>query len=327
MRFDSWEGAVQRDEVPNKLPGDVVRQLSVLRPCLTLSAVVGDWILIVATIWLCEAAFHPVLFVLACAFIGARQHGLEIMMHEAVHYRFHPNRAVNDWLSDITSAWPTAITTNFYRRARHFDHHRNIGYIDDPHIAQSYRDSEEWEFPTRGRDLVSILFRDMVRGPISVWNGLVQSSKHFSSRGQLVMRGLFYAIALSLIVWCELGKEFVAYWLIPLCVWTPVLHRFRLIAEHFGIADTCERRGVLTRSTVARSVVLRWFDKAFLVPHNLNYHVEHHYYPSVPFYNLPRLHKQLVSVFRRVDTPAFYVSDGYITVWRELTRRTVARSR
>jgi fatty acid desaturase len=30
------------------------------------------------------------------------------------------------------------------------------------------------------------------------------------------------------------------------------------------------------------------------VPRNIHYHIEHHWYPSVPFYNLPALHAELM---------------------------------
>jgi fatty acid desaturase len=30
-----------------------------------------------------------------------------------------------------------------------------------------------------------------------------------------------------------------------------------------------------------------------LFPHHVNYHIEHHLYPAVPHYNLPRLHAAL----------------------------------
>jgi len=32
---------------------------------------------------------------------------------------------------------------------------------------------------------------------------------------------------------------------------------------------------------------------AVLFPHHVNYHLEHHLYPAVPHYHLPRLHRLL----------------------------------
>lgn len=34
----------------------------------------------------------------------------------------------------------------------------------------------------------------------------------------------------------------------------------------------------------------RWL----ILPRNIHYHIEHHWYPSVPFYNLPALHIELM---------------------------------
>jgi fatty acid desaturase len=43
-----------------------------------------------------------------------------------------------------------------------------------------------------------------------------------------------------------------------------------------------------------RSVMPYFWERAFFAPHNVNYHLEHHLYPGVPFYNLPELHKALM---------------------------------
>ena len=32
-----------------------------------------------------------------------------------------------------------------------------------------------------------------------------------------------------------------------------------------------------------------------MFPHKVNYHIEHHLYPSVPFYNLPECHREMKS--------------------------------
>ena len=36
-------------------------------------------------------------------------------------------------------------------------------------------------------------------------------------------------------------------------------------------------------------------ERIFLAPKNVNYHIEHHFFPSVPFYRLPELHAILMS--------------------------------
>ena len=36
-------------------------------------------------------------------------------------------------------------------------------------------------------------------------------------------------------------------------------------------------------------------EKFFILPRNIGYHIEHHWYPSVPFYRLPELHRLLMA--------------------------------
>ena len=59
-------------------------------------------------------------------------------------------------------------------------------------------------------------------------------------------------------------------------------------------ADGAPEPYALSRTTLARPLE-RWL----FVPRNISYHVEHHFYPSVPFYNLPALHEALM------QTPGF----------------------
>jgi fatty acid desaturase len=37
-----------------------------------------------------------------------------------------------------------------------------------------------------------------------------------------------------------------------------------------------------------------FLESVFILPRNIGYHLEHHWYPSVPFYRLPELHQALM---------------------------------
>jgi fatty acid desaturase len=63
----------------------------------------------------------------------------------------------------------------------------------------------------------------------------------------------------------------------------------RGVAEHFGSMEYDEELG----ST--RTVNPYFWERWFFGPHNINYHLEHHLFPGVPFYNLPKLHAVLMS--------------------------------
>ena len=81
-------------------------------------------------------------------------------------------------------------------------------------------------------------------------------------------------------------------WLLPmLTVLQPIL-RLRAICEHGATTDfSSPLTAARTNRTwgSAANLLGRWA----LFPHHVNYHLEHHLYPAVPHYHLPRLHRLL----------------------------------
>ena len=69
----------------------------------------------------------------------------------------------------------------------------------------------------------------------------------------------------------------------------PIAFTLNRLGQHYDIDPTDPAKwGTLMRG--------HWFwDFAFL---NSNYHLEHHYFPGVPFYRLPALQRALVPVLR-----------------------------
>ena len=111
-----------------------------------------------------------------------------------------------------------------------------------------------------------------------------------------------------------LGK-FALYWIIPESITEVVGNYFRLLGDHFAVRGSPD--GESSRCILASPVVA-----AFWWPHHVNYHVEHHWYPSVPFYNLPQLHKTLVEIpeARR----SMNITRGWMALWRQLTTQHAA---
>jgi fatty acid desaturase len=63
--------------------------------------------------------------------------------------------------------------------------------------------------------------------------------------------------------------------------------RIRSIAEHAMVPDPADELRQ-TRTTIAR-----WWERIFIAPNHVNYHLEHHLLMTVPHYRLPRLHRLL----------------------------------
>jgi fatty acid desaturase len=83
------------------------------------------------------------------------------------------------------------------------------------------------------------------------------------------------------------AKDVLLYWLIPYATFYQLLNRIRLSTEHFNIDESNSFR--------TRSVVASFLETLIFTPYNLGYHLEHHLYPSIPFYNLPKLHSLLLN--------------------------------
>jgi fatty acid desaturase len=47
-----------------------------------------------------------------------------------------------------------------------------------------------------------------------------------------------------------------------------------------------------------------------MAQHNIEYHIAHHLYPQVPFYNLPKLHEILMQMPTYREKA--HITDGYL---------------
>lgn len=81
--------------------------------------------------------------------------------------------------------------------------------------------------------------------------------------------------------------EAPCHWIIPYCTWHIMIQYVRLICEHSGIPSGIPPYH-LTRTTVPSL-----WERILIIPRNIGYHYEHHWYSSVPFYNLPKLRTAL----------------------------------
>ncbi len=145
--------------IPVKLTKEELTELSKLNPFLSWLHIAAEWGAIVATIYLCERYWSPLLYILAVAIIGARQHALLILMHDGVHYRLFRNRRLNDFVSEVVLAWPHLVAAGPYRK-NHIAHHRYLNSEKDPDWKRKQNDPA-WIFPKPASDLGRLLFRDV----------------------------------------------------------------------------------------------------------------------------------------------------------------------
>lgn len=313
MRIDTPDA--YQGEIPHTLPIETLRKLSEVNPARSTFHIALEWGGIAGAIWLCNTFWNPFLYVLTALWIGARQHALAILMHDGTHHRLYRGRRLNDAVSEGVLGWPLFFSMRSYRR-NHFAHHRNPNTEDDPDWVRKLTD--EWRFPKKWPALVMLLVKDMLGfGAQRLVRDVVTISKQ-STPGDTAPRSpdpaylrarlAFYAVAALLLTVFHGWSEFLLFWLVPLLTWLPTILRVRSIAEHFAIEY--DHAYTQTRTTYPSLL-----ERLFIASKNIGYHVEHHLYPSVPFYNLPKLHALLAETetYRRKA----HVTHTYLGVLRE----------
>jgi fatty acid desaturase len=264
-------------------------ELSTIRPLLSCLHIAAEWAMILTTIYIYHRVRSPLFYLLAVAFLGARQHALLILMHDGVHYRLFRNRWLNDWITEILLAWPNLISARAYRR-NHFAHHLYLNTDKDPDWTRK-QGNPDWLFPKGWSHLLRLLLRDLSGlGAI----GFLRTARSLSKdtcvgKGFSGLRYGFYLSLALILIWAGAVKLSILCWFIPMFTWLIFIFRVRGIAEHSAMQNHYNA-SASTRTTCASLI-----ERIFLAPKNVNYHIEHHLYPSVPFYRLPQLHTLLLA--------------------------------
>jgi fatty acid desaturase len=284
-----------------------VKTLSKIKPWRGILQVALEWLGIAAAIILCQTFWHPALYIFTVIWVGARQNGLAVMMHEAVHYRLLPNRKWNDWVGEIVTAWPVLVTVNSFRQT-HWAHHRHVNKPEDPDWQR--KQTGLFEYPKSGLDMVFITLK--------YWLGfyaikqLLEANQAARIPAQLkFLRLFFYAgvVIASIIFHFWLGL--LIYWIVPLFTYFLWIIYVRGVAEHFGgIEDHDDLLGK------TRHIEANFFERLLIAPNYIHVHIGHHLYPSVPFYNLRELQRLLM--LNPDYAGRAHVTKGYIAFIIEL---------
>jgi fatty acid desaturase len=83
---------------------------------------------------------------------------------------------------------------------------------------------------------------------------------------------------------------YVTLWLLPLVTLAKTLTHLRNIARHAQIRDVGDPELSRYRTTRVGPI-----ERFLFAPMNFNYHAEHHFYPMIPWHNLPEAHRLLSS--------------------------------
>lgn len=239
--------------------------------------------------------------------IGVAQHGLFILAHEAAHYRLLSNRTFNDVLGRLIGMCGGVSMCTY--RVTHRLHHNNLYGPEDPDTAihGGYPRGRAYLWKKLAQDLIgwnawktyayffgSPAINEDTKQRISPLDDTSPQLRAAARRDRwaVVAFHLGAPLCAALIGGLEGLLIYLALWTLPLLTTLQPILRLRAICEHGAVSDlSSPLTAARTNRTWGR--VGNWIGRFFLFPHHVNYHLEHHLYPAVPHYHLPRLHRLL----------------------------------
>jgi fatty acid desaturase len=284
-----------------------IKQLSELSFRWNAVFIVSEWLSIFLAVYLTEQFFNPVTYFVAVVWIGSRLHALGVLMHEAAHYRLFRNRKLNDFVGEVFLAWPITVTLKGYRNS-HLVHHKYVNTKKDPDWEDGSK--EDYRFPKTKNQMTYALLRNALGlGFYSEFTETAKSDDFNDIPRSLrnAQLGVFAAIVIASII-LGFWKLLLLYWVVPAMTSLIFILYFRTIAEHYGMKDD------------SRNTLGTFWERILLAPYNVGLHLDHHLHPSVPWYNLRKLHAVLLAdaEYRRT---AHTTRDGYFRgVLRECTQ-------
>jgi len=236
-------------------------------------------------------------------------------MHDCTHLVLFKKRWKN-WVFGIVSTLPLPITFVSFMDD-HLAHHKYNRSPKDPDAftmgARKFPDFLLfYAYILIGGLLTAIHFNFIY--PVQKLRG----TKLWIHIGELALRAVVYGAMISWASQAGVLGKFLSVWLIPVLLFT-WLNSIRFIAEHY---DTPWDAGQLSGTrTIISNPVNRFFWN------NINYHIGHHVFPAVPWYNLPRLHEAMLPAIEKAGA---VVDPSYIGVfWKACVNgpETIERNR
>ena len=285
---------VSSDQTSSGNVASFVKDLSRLSSHKFYLALSFDWLIIGLATYASRSVQSFWAYLVAVVVIAGRQHALFTLMHEGAHRRISNSSWLNNFVSDWFVAYPIFFETQTYRE-NHMRHHLYLNTERDPDWVRK-SNLPEWRFPMKKSDFFKTLCAYFKGLGIRELSTILKTFSGFLPIEKLIAketckRGLtrlaYYVLTIGLVTFLTDTKLFLFYWLGPYVFLTLVFQRVRSVAEHFGL----ERE---TDYNSSRNVLASKIERFFIGPHNVGYHLDHHLYPSVPFYNLPKLHAVLI---------------------------------
>jgi len=228
-------------------------------------------------------------FWLPFAFIaGFAVFDFTVLLHEVVHRAVLAKSSERTYRAlGLLYAMPSGISASQFTRW-HLDHHAGLGsFEEDPkrHWLSPKRNARWLKALYFTPALFPIYFRAAKKETVSYEPEL--QKRIALERNVTILFHLSILAAIALI-----GGPWIAFklYVVPVFFVFPIAFALNRLGQHYAINPEDPAQW----STLVKG---SWFwDAAYLFS---NYHLEHHYFPGVPFYHLPHLQKLLMPFYEK----------------------------
>jgi fatty acid desaturase len=230
---------------------------------------------------------------LALPVIAGLQHHLLVIAHDGSHGLVHPDLGMNDLIVDVFCAIPFVSILRFYR-VYHLLHHKHQGTEDDTEIhyyrSQVFEGARRGEVPYWKTFLADVFGVAMITTG-AFYIGLVRKWQQDGRADHLRARDAFLFLLvwgppLALAIHFGFWRALLFFWFLPFFITIPIF-KTRGYGEHTLDEGPDEYLRTWTHQ-------LNPIEEFFFFPLNIGYHLEHHLFPRVPWYNLRKLRRALL---------------------------------
>lgn len=291
-------------DLAGEIPVDALRELHRKRPLLHAALALANFAALVLSAIAIVALDRWYLWLPFAFIAGFAVFNCTVLLHEVVHRAVLRESSERGYrILGLLYAIPSGISASQFTRW-HLDHHAGLGSDEeDPkrHYLSPKINARWLKVLYFTPALFPIYFRAAAKETAS-YEPALRRRIAFERLGSIG----FHLSLLTLAVW--LGGWAIAWklYVVPVFFVFPIAFALNRLGQHYDIEPSDPAQW-------ATLVKGSWFwDRAFLYS---NYHLEHHYFPGVPFYNLGRLQKLLMPFYEKRGMVARSYGE---LVWRYL---------
>ena len=288
MNYYAEHAQQLKQDLAREISADDLRALHQKRPLLHVMVAFGNVAALILSAVAIVALDRWYFWLPFAVVAGFAIFNFTVLLHEVVHRAVLTKPDDGTYrLLGLLYAVPSGISASQFTRW-HLDHHAGLGHDEeDP--------KRHYLSPKINARWLKALYFTPALFPIYFRAAAKETASYEPELRKRIARERLFTIVFQLSVLFAIAL--IAGWwvafklyVVPVFFIFPIAFALNRVGQHYDIdPDDPAQWSTLVKGS--------WFwDAAYLFS---NYHLEHHYFPSVPFYNLPRLQKLLLPFYAK----------------------------